>query len=654
MRLCLVKSSSCLVSTVFLFAVALAMAPWQAWTGRDGSAGGAAGGRATREAVVRAYDGDAAADAQARGGDLAGGVNALAKIALLRYSAPALARPAASSAPHDAPGGALSPPRAGLRENARTFIALGSAALVLALTGLNLWILLRRRAARAESSALAELNRKLFTEIERRKAAQEALGKSERRHRELLENINETVFSLDDGGTVTYVSPAVKTAGGYDPSEIAGQPFTRFIFGEDVPRALEYFEKSKHEASEPLECRARTKSGDLRWIRISCRPVHADGGHGGLQGTFADVTDRKWIEEILQDSEQKFRRVVEESPEGIVLVDSSGVIVEWNKGEEAIVGIERDEAVGRPVWDVMHCLLPPERRTPESHERIKEAVLMLILGRRERSEDGAAETEILRPDGGRRIVQETLFPIHTDKGCMVGSFTRDVTEEKKAQERIEVSLREKEVLLKEVHHRVKNNLQVISSLLDLSRLRTEDGPSRDTLTEARNKVYTMALIHSQLYASERVDRIDMAEYVRELATHIAKMYETGGASVTPLLAIEKIHLTMNQAIPCALVLNELITNAYKHAFRGAAEGTLIISMKKTGDTLTRIEVKDNGVGMPEKALEAGVETAGAGTLGLRLVQSIVRDQLKGALEIENDGGLAVRVTFADDERKPGS
>jgi two-component sensor histidine kinase len=296
---------------------------------------------------------------------------------------------------------------------------------------------------------------------------------------------------------------------------------------------------------------------------------------------------------------------------------------------------------------VQHSILPPDQRTPESYERIKEGVLLLILSGKSPLTNRAGESEIIRPDGERRIVQSTLFPIHTDNGCMVGSFTRDVTEEKKAEERIRVSLKEKEVLLKEVHHRVKNNLQVISSLLDLSRLKTENGASRDMLTEARNKVYTMSLIHSQLYASERADRIDMADYVRELATHIGKMYVSKGAAVTPLLAIEKIHLTMNQAIPCALVLNELITNAYKHAFRGNTEGTLIISMKKTEEGLIRMEVKDNGVGMPQREPSSAEDAVGAGALGLRLVQSIVQDQLKGKLEMESDGGLTVLITFSE-------
>jgi two-component sensor histidine kinase len=123
------------------------------------------------------------------------------------------------------------------------------------------------------------------------------------------------------------------------------------------------------------------------------------------------------------------------------------------------------------------------------------------------------------------------------------------------------------------------------------------------------------------------------------------MYASKGTAVTPLLAIEKINLTMNQAIPCALILNELITNAYKHAFRGNEEGTLIITMKKTREGSIRMEVKDNGAGMPRHDLSAGVEAVGAGTLGLRLVQSIVQDQLKGTLAMENDGGFTVIITF---------
>ncbi len=362
------------------------------------------------------------------------------------------------------------------------------AVLVLAMIALNLWILVRRKEAHARSNKLAEMNQKLVTEIERRRAAQEALEKSEQRYRELIENINEIVFSTDGEGILTYASPAVKTMGGYDTSEVVGQPFTQFVFEDDLTLVRGYFEKLKSGPADPEEFRVLTKSGDFRWIRISCRPVHAGGVFRGIQGTFSDVTDRKWIEEILHDSEQKFRRVVEESPDGIVLADNRGFVVEWNRGEETIVGLKRDQVTGRLIWDVVFSVLPRDQRTPDNYERIKEGILLLILNGEWPLSNKAVEGEILRPDGGRRVVLSTLFPIHTDKGFMVGSFTRDVTDEREAEERIKVSLKEKEVLLKEVHHRVKNNLQVISSLLDLSRLKTENGASRDTLAEARNKV----------------------------------------------------------------------------------------------------------------------------------------------------------------------
>jgi PAS domain S-box-containing protein len=646
MRAHTAKSRSCLISTVFLFAVAFMTAPWQTFTHK----GEAGGGRTVGGSHTAAgFSSPTGIDLLLRSalendtGSPQGKPFSLARYAALYDTNPA----AAFSVEYGLDSGDSLPSRRDLYEKAKPFVLIGSAALVLAMIALNLWILIRRKEAHARSNKLAEINQKLFTEIERRRAAQEALKKSEQRFRDLIENINEIVFSIDAGGILTYVSPTVRAVGGYDPSEVVGQPFSQFVFSEDVPRMQNYFEKLKIGPADPEECRLYTKSGEARWVQLSCRPMFAEGRFSGVQGTYADITDRKWIEEILHDSEQKFRRVVEESPDGIVLVDNRGFIVEWNEGEERIVGLKRDEVIGRPIWDVQHSILPPDQRTPESYERIKEGVLLLILSGKSPLTNRAGESEIIRPDGERRIVQSTLFPIHTDNGCMVGSFTRDVTEEKKAEERIRVSLKEKEVLLKEVHHRVKNNLQVISSLLDLSRLKTENGASRDMLTEARNKVYTMSLIHSQLYASERADRIDMADYVRELATHIGKMYVSKGAAVTPLLAIEKIHLTMNQAIPCALVLNELITNAYKHAFRGNTEGTLIISMKKTEEGLIRMEVKDNGVGMPQREPSSAEDAVGAGALGLRLVQSIVQDQLKGKLEMESDGGLTVLITFSE-------
>lgn len=213
----------------------------------------------------------------------------------------------------------------------------------------------------------------------------------------------------------------------------------------------------------------------------------------------------------------------------------------------------------------------------------------------------------------------------------------DITERKRMDEQIKASLKEKEELLKEIHHRVKNNLQIISSLLDLSSMRSSN-EAVDLFTDARAKIHTMALIHSQLYRSDRVDQIDMKSHIHELVKFLSQIYAS--RLITPVIESYDVYLSITQAIPCALVLNELISNAYKHAFKEGQKGTVTITMQRSaGDTIF-IRAKDDGVGIPEE-----VDIYKTDSLGLKLVRNLVQKQLKGEIEVKRDKGTEFIIEF---------
>jgi two-component sensor histidine kinase len=216
---------------------------------------------------------------------------------------------------------------------------------------------------------------------------------------------------------------------------------------------------------------------------------------------------------------------------------------------------------------------------------------------------------------------------------------RDITARKLTEKQLKASLKEKEVLLKEIHHRVKNNLQIISSLLDLSRRRTENQEVVDLLSAARAKVHTMALIHTQLYQSERFDRIDMQSHIRDMIIHLSQLY---GAkeNITPIINASDVHLSVTQAIPCALALNELISNVYRHAFQQGEEGTVEVSMEQSSDGTISLNVKDDGIGIPEE-----IDINETDTLGLKLVRNLVLGQLSGRLQIERNDGTEILIEF---------
>jgi len=216
----------------------------------------------------------------------------------------------------------------------------------------------------------------------------------------------------------------------------------------------------------------------------------------------------------------------------------------------------------------------------------------------------------------------------------------EISERKSAEKKIKASLDEKSVLLSEIHHRVRNNLQVISSLLDMTRRRSLSDEARGILAEARSRIFAMALIHSQLYESENFNRIDMDSHLHSLLVNIHQIYGSLKKGISPVIECSDVYLSVAQAIPCALVFNEAISNVYKHAYKEDESGTCYISMKKSDDNRVFARVRDEGVGIPESVDVDKIET-----LGLKLLRNLVLHQLKGKFRIEQNGGTDLFFEF---------
>ncbi|MBW1675579.1 MAG: GAF domain-containing protein, partial [Deltaproteobacteria bacterium] len=217
---------------------------------------------------------------------------------------------------------------------------------------------------------------------------------------------------------------------------------------------------------------------------------------------------------------------------------------------------------------------------------------------------------------------------------------RLVDEMKKAKEQIKGSLQEKEVLLKEIHHRVKNNLQVISSLLNLQLGYIEDKHGIEIFKESQNRVKSMALIHEKLYESKDLSRIDFAEYIRSLATSLFRSYGVSPDAIILKINGDDVLLGIDTAIPCALIINELISNSLKHAFTASKEGEIRINLRSDNDDKFILIISDNGVGFPKD-----LDFENAETLGLQLVITLAK-QLKGTIELDTNNGTEFKITFA--------
>jgi two-component sensor histidine kinase len=220
------------------------------------------------------------------------------------------------------------------------------------------------------------------------------------------------------------------------------------------------------------------------------------------------------------------------------------------------------------------------------------------------------------------------------------ALQQEITERVQAEEQIQAALREKEVLLKEIHHRVKNNLQVMCSLLYLQSKNIEDEKTLELLQDGENRVRSMALVHERLYHSEDLARVDFTEYVRSLTGYLFRSYGVHRGVIQLRLDANDIYLGVDTAVPCGLMVNELVSNCLKHAFPGGRGGEIRIKLRSDDDTFT-LTVSDNGVGFPE-----GLDFQNTESLGLRLINTLA-GQLEGTIELDRSNGTAFEITFAE-------
>ena len=252
---------------------------------------------------------------------------------------------------------------------------------------------------------------------------------------------------------------------------------------------------------------------------------------------------------------------------------------------------------------------------------------------------------IVKPFRGTEIkaaIEEALTRMDSERQLrgIIEQLQREIDEHKRTEEQSKVSLDEREVLLKEIHHRIKNNLQIVSSLLDMHSLRAYDPQTVGLLKEARAKIHAMAFIHSQLYQSDRLAQVNMDRYVRELVDHLSHVYAIHKESIRFDIENSEVYLTISQAIPCALVLHELISNAFKHAFKGRQKGLIKISMLGSTEDKTLMRLEDDGIGIPEET-----DIYKTDTMGLKLVRNLVLEQLEGSITVKRDNGTKFFIEF---------
>lgn len=320
--------------------------------------------------------------------------------------------------------------------------------------------------------------------------------------------------------------------------------------------------------------------------------------------------------------EQRFRALLETAPDAIVIVDEAGKIALVNAQTETLFGYERKNLIGRqiamllPEWGKAGHLQIGTRLTAEPVKSSLRAELELMG---------------LRRDGTEFPTVTLLSPLETNEGLLVSVAIRDVTRTKDIEHQIRSSLAEKETLLQEIHHRVKNNLQIVASLLSLQSGYIRDPQTLMQFQESQGRIRSMALIHEKLYQSASLAKVDLADYVQTLAQTIMRTYSEN-SNLQLECRLVPVSVSIDTALPVGLMLNELITNALKYAFPNGRIGRVLVSLDVTQDEQLVLCVDDNGVGLrPE------FELSQADTLGLRLVRMFVK-QLHAEITVNSEPG----------------
>jgi two-component sensor histidine kinase len=341
-----------------------------------------------------------------------------------------------------------------------------------------------------------------------------------------------------------------------------------------------------------------------------------------------DITDQIKNNKLISDSEKNIKAVLNAIPDLMFNISKEGIILDYithSKQQEFIVSKfikDGKSLIGQNVTDILK----------DEPKFCKE---LLVLIDKTVKKDEVIIHNFSHVFGNNRLYFENRYSKINDNEAII--VVRDRTTEIESENQLKESLNEKEILLKEVHHRVKNNLQIINSILNLQSSYIEDEKTLEIISESQNRIRSMSFIHESLYQTNNFSSINFKEYIENLLSNLAFSYQVG-TKITIRKEIENIDLSLDQAIPCGLILNELITNALKYAYAIEEAGIVDISIQKV-ESKIHMSIKDYGKGLPKNF---DIETADS--LGLSLVHTLT-DQIDGELIVKSDGGTKILIIF---------
>ena len=469
----------------------------------------------------------------------------------------------------------------------------------------------------------------IWHDLTERERAQDAVRKSELRLRDAQAISQLGTWELDLAtGTLEWSDETYRIFGLPAGTPVSLARVQKCIHPEDRDRVVDQrLKTNRDDALYDIHYRVLWASGEERYVYSRARR-HVDpwGNPSRLTGTVLDVTEQRRTHEAFRASEARFHAFMENSPALAFIKDRDGKMVYMNRVCQTMWNLDRVDWQGKTDAELWSPELAREFRTTD--------LAVIDQGTGQRNID-----VVPLPDGRICNLLTYKFPLQLHNGeRLVAGISLDISEQKEAERMALNALADREVLLQEVHHRVKNNLQVICSLLGMQADSLEDEKSIAALREGQNRVQSMATIHELLYGSKTLGDINFTEYVERLATELELSYGLG-SRVQFRIEVAPVRFSLDQAIPCGLILNELISNSLKYAFPADREGEIIVSLAALDSQELILAVQDNGVGLP-----AGFRMDNAPSLGLRIVK-ILTTQLSGQLRVPATTGTRFEILF---------
>jgi PAS domain S-box-containing protein len=434
---------------------------------------------------------------------------------------------------------------------------------------------------------------------------------------------------------------------GLSPQEfrITYDIFLNYVHPDDREYLINAIKEGLNGSSGSVNCRIILDNGEERILYLEAKVFfYEENTTLQVKGIAQDITEYKKIEYKLRESEEKYRNIIETANEGIGIIDARGIVTFANKKLWDMLGYSVDESYNKSAIDLIEDIDDFKRK---------------IENRRKGNSD-VYELKAVRKDGSKFWVLASVKPLFNEKGEYLGSlgmFT-DISKRKEA----EVTLKKIDIARKkEIHHRIKNNLQVISSLLDLQaekfkgKQNLKETEVLEAFKESQDRVISMALIHEELHKGSEIDTLNVSHYIKELADNLFLTYRLGNEGISLVMDIEEdTYFDMDTAVPLGIIINELVSNSLKHAFSGRDNGDIRIKLyteeireNKTERIRSKtfvLSISDNGIGIPED-----IDIVELDSLGIQLITTLV-EQLDGELELKRENGTEFIVRFTVTEK----